>query len=560
MMLAKKLRAAAALSLAVVLVSGTASDGLAKSKASKKPNIVVILMDDMGYSDLGLMGSEIRTPTIDALAARGRLFTNYYVYPRCSPTRAAFLTSRYPHAVGLALLTTPPGAKVEKGPYQGYLDKSAPTLAERLRPLGYRSYLAGKWHLGEGRENWPVERGFDHYFGLISGASSYWELVTEKKRKRTIALDGEPWPLPANGFYMTDAITDHAVQFINEGLDKDPQRPFFLYLAYTAPHFPLHAPEEDVRSYDHVYDEGWEVVRERRIAAQRKLGLLEASATPAPIPSAVGRWADQTPEARAAWIRKMQVYAAMISHADRQIGRVVEDLRRRGQLDNTIIMLFSDNGASAETVEDRGLNNPAIPVGQKGSYDTYGPGGAFLSNAPLHGEKTTSWEGGVRTPLVVSWPSGMSRAGSIDRKNLLSVFDLSPTLLNLAGGQSSRVSEFEGSDIANVLFRQGRAADRPIYWEHLGWRGIRVGKWKIVSEPKSDRWQLFDISVDPGETNDVAVSNPELVAKLRTDWQGWSTRVGAVAKSPSDEDMMQLFPGLGPRLDGIWTHPGVVAC
>ena len=359
---------------------------------------------------------------------------------------------------------------------------------------------------------------------------------------------------------MTDAITDRAMEFIDQGLEEPVRRPFFLYLAYTAPHWPLHAPEADVKTYDHVYDDGWEAVRDRRIAALKRLGYIDRAAAAAPIPEAVGRWSEQSQTAKTDWIRKMQVYAAMISHADRQIGRVIEELRRRGELNNTLVMIFSDNGASAETVEGRDLNNPAVPVGQKGSYVAYGPRGAFLSSAPLHGNKVTTWEGGIRSPLIVSWPAGMRDGGRNDLRSVLSVLDLAPTLLELGGGDSAAISSFEGRNVADVLFKNGRLPDRALYWEHLGWRAVREGQWKIVSEPKSKQWRLFDLISDPAETSDLAVRDPSKVAELKADWQRWAERVGATATPPPDEVMLKLFPEMKAKDVASWTLPQVISC
>lgn len=527
----------------VLLLSGCASIQADKTRAvsvttaeQSRPNIIVIMLDDMGFSDLGFLGSKIRTPHLDALARGGRTFTQFYSYPRCSPTRAAFLTGHYPHQAGLAFLTAPAALKLPEGPYQGYLSRKYSTLAEQLKPLGYRNYLSGKWHVGERQENWPTKRGFDSYFGLISGASSYYELLTAGPTgKRTMARNGEKWAPPADGFYMTDAITGNVLDQLDNHARDYGDRPAFLYLAYTAPHWPLHAPESEIAKYDGVFDSGWEKLHAERLLGLKKAGLGALAQNFAPLPSDLGRWQDE--KDKAGWARKMQVYAAMMTIADKGIGQVIAKLKQQGRYEDSLILVFSDNGASSETVASRGLNNPEIPIGRRGSYVAYGPTGAALSNTPFKGFKGSTYEGGIRSPLIVHWPRQLAGGGAIDQKNLLSVLDLNPSLLAAAGGTAN--GSKEGIDRLAMLIGEKTALANTLFWEHLGWRGVRNGKWKAVAKPSSEQWELYDLSVDPGETNNLSTSNPEVASRLATDWQKWADRVGV--KAFSMEELMQKF-------------------
>lgn len=501
-----------------------------------RPNIMIILLDDLGYSDIGFFGGEINTPNMDALARNGVSYTQFYVYPRCSPTRAALLTGANPHQVGLAYLTTPANADVPKGPYQGYIDPSAPTMAEILKAAGYRTYMSGKWHLGEGEAHWPRKRGFDHYFGLISGASSYYELLNQGTRKRRMALNDDSWTPPTDGFFMTDATTTKAQEYLTlhaeQSSGKSSDGPFFLYLAYTAPHWPLHAPEKDIAAYDGVYDRGWSEVRAARIAAQKERGILPQDFSQTSPPDTVGSWEDY--DDKQGWAKKMQIHAAMVSHADRGIGEIINTLRDQGELENTLIFVFSDNGAAAEDVSNRGLNDASAAIGAKGSYVSFGQPGAYVANTPLLENKGSTYEGGIRSPLIAHWPAGMTRTGRIDQASVLSVLDVLPTVLEVTAslvpkqGPDQQSLDLAGISIADGLRNDSVLPDHPIYWEHLGWRAVRDKQWKAVSAPETQSWKLFDLSSDPAERLDLASTHPEVLARLDVNWHEWSMRVGAV--------------------------------
>ncbi len=454
--------------------------GCSSFEEPARPNIVIVLLDDLGYSDYSASGSKIRTPAIDDLAANGVSIDQFYVMPRCSPTRAALLTGEDPHVAGLGFLPLPAGAEVSEGPYQGYLNTDLETLPETLHRLGYATYMSGKWHLGEAPEHWPRRRGFERYFGLISGASSYYELLEGGPFKRTMVENDTPWQPPSEGFYMTDAFTDRALAYLSDHLNTQPEKPFFLYLAYTAPHWPLHAPEAEIASYDDTF---------------------EASA-------AANADADL-----------MATYAAQVTIADRGIGRVLDLLRQRGALENSLVLVFSDNGASAEDISNRGLHRAGASVGTRDSYLSYGEHWATVSNAPLRGHKGSTLEGGVRTPLIAHWPKGAVTGGRVDHRSVVSVQDIMPAAIAAASGGDA--------SLLDVLNGSAETPDRTLFWAHTGWRALRDGDWKAVKAPGDVPWQLYKISSDPEESRPV--EDPARIQAMADRWQEWSESVGAEA-------------------------------
>ncbi|MEM7788517.1 MAG: sulfatase-like hydrolase/transferase, partial [Bacteroidota bacterium] len=341
-----------ALAVAAVAAAGCARtapeavgpEAVGPEAVAAPPNVVVVLADDLGFSDLGLMGSGIATPVLDSLARTGLLFPQAYNGAKCSPSRAMLMTGRSAHAAGMGDAIAGLGRERPAGPYQGYLDPAVPTLAERLAEAGYRSYLSGKWHLGEERPRWPIERGFDRTFGLISGASSYYTLRTDQRRVRQMTLDGAPFAPPASGFYMTHAFADTAVAFLREHAAEHADRPFALYLAFTAPHWPLHAPEATVQKYAGRYDDGWDAERARRTAALTEAGLVPEGAPLPGRPASVPAWADRSDADRtdADWPRRMEVHAAMVDEMDAALGRVLAQVRAMGVAENTLVLFTSD--------------------------------------------------------------------------------------------------------------------------------------------------------------------------------------------------------------------------
>lgn len=475
------------------------------------PNIIVILLDDAGFSDYSFLGADIQTPTIDSLAASGITISNFYVQPRCSPTRASLLTGQHPHSVGLGFLTAPATAAPERGPFQGFLEPSSTTLAEALKARGYQSYLSGKWHLGEAKEHWPEQHGFDQSFGLISGASSYYELITDQPRVRRMALNGTDWIPTDNDFYMTEAITDFAVDVIKRHAENQGSKPFFLYLAYTAPHWPLHAPRSSVAEYSGRFNENPNSAVAQRVSHLSSLGL-------------VPEMDNRSSELASTDPALMAVYAAQMTEADRGIASIRTLLDELTLSDNTLIAVFSDNGASAEDVSQRNLHDSEVTLGDKGSYLSYGTSWASVSNTPFRGHKGSTYEGGIRSPLILYWPNGALTPPRLDKTSIVSVADLYPTLLSIAGVKIPPA--LAGENVSMIFEGEIRERASPLFWEHLGWRGARDSDWKGVYDPDIRRWQLFNLTLDPGERMDVSSNHPEITSRLADAWEQWSQRVG----------------------------------
>jgi arylsulfatase A-like enzyme len=502
-----------------------------------RPNVVLIVADDLGFSDLGCYGGEIATPNLDDLGRRGVRLSRFYNTARCSPSRASLLTGLHPHQTGIGVLTNDDSPRG----YPGSLNDRCVTAAEVLREAGYATCLAGKWHLssrmGHPDTSWPTRRGFDRFFGTLTGCGSYYQPGT--------LVHGEAPASVSPDFFYTDAITDTAVDFVLARRD----RPFFLYTAYTAPHWPLHAPEPDVRAYDGVYDAGWDSLRQQRFARLVDEGLLPACTEPSGRDPTQPAWSS-TPDKR--WqARRMQVYAAQVDRMDRGVGRLVSALRSTGQLDNTLIVFLSDNGASPEelpkspverfhlrsdivprcTRDGRPLrigNTPDIDPGPEDTYSSYGQAWANLSNTPFRYYKRWVHEGGIAAPFLVHWPAGGLAGGTIVHTPFQLV-DVLPTFLEATGASyPAGFPALEGRSMLPAL--RGSDSDgppRPLYWEHTGNAALRLGRWKIVREYPGD-WELYDIDRDPCELHDLAVAHPEVVADLSRRWQDWAHRVGVL--------------------------------
>jgi arylsulfatase len=487
--------------------------------SAERPNIVIILADDLGYSDLGCYGGEIATPNLDRLAAGGLRFTQFYNTGRCCPTRASLLTGLYPHQTGVGDMEPDLGNPA----YQGFLNEHCVTIAEVLRAHGYRTLMAGKWNVGYTRPHWPVDRGFDHSFGLLRGASDYFDpRVGPRRGASPFALEDQPFTAFPEGFYATDAFTDYAVRWIEE---SPAQQPFFLYTAYTAPHSPLQAWPEDIQKYRGQYKRGWDALREQRRARLIEAGLLDAATPLAPRDARVREWstvADQDFEDL-----KIAVYAAQVDRMDRGIGRIIAALQRKGVLENTLILFLSDNGGD-------GGSEPStkdIPPGPKGGSHIYGRGWAQLSNTPFRGYKHEALEGGLATPLIASWPA-VIRQAAITREPG-HVIDLMATCLDAAGAEYPRTHEgrtilpMEGRSLVPI-FRTGHREPQPaLFWEHEGHRAVRQADWKLVATPTGP-WQLYDLARDRTEANNVAAANAPKVEELSALYEAWARRCGVV--------------------------------
>lgn len=505
--------------------------------AAPRPNFLVIVVDDLGFSDPGYMGSEIRTPHMDALAAEGLVLTNFHVSPACSPTRAMLLTGQDPHRVGLGTMRGEAAPEQrDRAGYEGVLDPTVETLAEALRAGGYHTYLSGKWHLGDAPHQLPTARGFERAFGPTGGGTSHFADGLD-----LFAADGPPpmadWRddgepvarLPADWF-STDGFTDRLIGQIEDG--RGDGRPFFALAAFTAPHWPLQAPEAWIDRYAGAYDAGWDVLRVARMAAVRDSGLATTDGPPPERLPFVPAWEALDEAARARAARTMEVYAAMVSHLDHNIGRLLAYLEDTGRRRDTLVLLFSDNGAEGNPVNRivtdadwvaRTFDNRLDNIGRPGSYVFTGPGWAQASSVPFHLFKTFPTQGGIRTTAVIAGPDVVPGRRS---DAFTTVMDLAPTLLVRAGLAPRERSRLDGRSLDPLLTDHAEAVhgpDRVTGWELFGRRAIRVGDWKALwlYEPYGlGRWQLFDLSRDPGERHDLASANPE---RLHALLQAWAT-------------------------------------
>jgi arylsulfatase len=499
--------------------------------AAPKPDIVVILADDMGYSDLGCYGGEIPTPVLDGLASNGLRFTRFYNTSRCCPTRASLLTGLYPHQAGIGHMVDDSGLPG----YRGRLGNHCVTLAEVLRGAGYQTFMTGKWHVTSNPysakkqemdpDTWPLQRGFDRFYGTLAGGGNYYSPVS-------LMRDNEPLDPPGeDGYYFTDAISDQAAAYIREARAG---HPLFLYLAFTAPHWPLHAPEAEIDKHMETYRAGWDEMRRQRHQRMIKAGLLDAECPLSPRGKGIPAWKDA--EHKEWEIRRMATHAAMVSIMDRGIGRVIDALRQTGRFDNTLVMFLSDNGASREIIQGkkgrhgafpRGGTNPDIMPGPADTYASFGPEWANASNTPFRLYKKDAYEGGTATPLVVHWPKGIPARGEI-RHQPGHVIDLMPTVTELSGAgypaqrRSVEVTPMQGVSLVSA-FRGEKLPDRALFFEHEGNRALRMGRWTLVAS-HGKAWQLHDVSADRTESRDLASENPEKTAELKTLYQEWARR------------------------------------
>jgi len=485
--------------------------GIVRAATAKRPNIVLIMADDMGYSDLGCYGSEIATPNLDRLAAGGVRFTQFYNTARCCPTRSSLLTGLYPHQAGVGHMVNGRGYPA----YQGYLNNRCATIAEALAPAGYRTLMSGKWHVGEKRPHWPLDRGFQRYFGLISGGSNYFRLDPG----RQMALGNEPFT-PPEEFYMTDAFTDYALRFLDE--QKGSQAPFFLYLAYTSPHWPLHAWPEDIARYRGRYRIGWDELRLRRHRRMIEMGLVDRRWPLTPRDASAPDWKDvKDPDMRDL---RMAVYAAQIDRMDQNIGRVLAKLREMGVENNTLVLFLADNGGCAEEIE-RGKAG-ALP-GTPDSFTSYGLPWANASNTPFRLYKHWVHEGGIATPLIAYWPGVVRKAGGLTHQPG-HIIDIMATCLDVAGAvYPSHVTPLEGRTLMPIIEGRKRRPHEALFWEHEGNRAVRQGKWKLVSRYPGN-WELYDLDRDRTELRDLGAREPRRVREMITSYDRWAGRCGVL--------------------------------
>ncbi len=529
--------------LLALLLAGTGyKDIPANKNAMERPNIVLIMADDMGFSDIGCYGSEIHTPNIDRLAQEGIRFTRMYNNAWCSPSRASLLTGLYPQQAGMGVLAGPkPGPE---GPYQGYLNRNCVTLAEVLRQAGYHTALSGKWHLGEYKPHWPTDRGFDHYFGLISGAANYFDINKTKGGSviRHMALDDQPYNPPKEGFYMTDAITNYAVKTLND--QKDEKQPFFLYVAYTAPHWPLHALPEDIAKYKDHYNMGWDSLRIKRFNKQIQTGILDKNSKLSPRDPEVEAW-DTLPDTRKKEMaEKMAVYAAQIDRMDQGIGQILDKINSTGKKENTIVIFLSDNGGCAETgIWGFDRRNNALPPGGVDSYMSYGQSWANASNTPFRYFKKWLHEGGIATPLIIRWPASIAkeREGKIV-KQVGHLVDIMPTICELTGANYPKqfngktILPLEGQSLVPQIKKGQTVPHKPLYWSLNGHKAILLGDYKLEATSDESPWELYDIKNDRSELNDLAGNNAGKVKLMSDMWKKWADKVGVFKNPPKKQN------------------------
>jgi arylsulfatase len=528
---------AASLLAVLILGPGSLRSPAAVAQPQARPNIIVILVDDMGWSDIGPFGSEIATPSLDALASRGIRFTQFYSTPRCSPTRASLLTGLYPHQAGMGHLDE----VIRQGSLgtTGRLNDRSVTIPEVLRQAGYFTAMSGKWHLGQANGTPPWERGFDRSLSLRAGGMYFANQnyqgaapnarLTERARE-PLYLNGVATPRDAPVFgrdwYAPYLWTEFGLKFIDEA--RETGKPFFLYLPHNAPHFPLMAPQELIAKHRGKYKAGWDRLREARYRRQIQMGLIDAGWPLAPREPDTPAWDSLSDETKDRFDQLMSVYAAMIEAIDTSVGVLVRGLESRGLLDNTLILFLSDNGANAESGPDGRLDGE--PPGGPNSNLYLGMNWASLGSTPFRRFKHFTLEGGIASPLIVHWPSGIpaSRRNALERQPA-HLIDVMPTVVDLAGARypseakGTAIQPMEGISLRPVLMGQAIARRQPIFWEHEGNRAVRSGQWKVVSTYPGP-WELYDMTTDRVERRNVADQHPEIVTTLGAAWDAWARR------------------------------------
>ena len=557
---------------------------LLKSEIKDRPNIVLIMADDMGYSDIGCYGSEIETPNLDKLASHGLRFSQFYNTSRCCPTRASLLTGLYPAQTGVGRMTVTdyniPG-------YRGDLNHQSVTIAEVLKTAGYKTYISGKWHVTKQLEdvdslkyNWPRQRGFDKFYGTIIGAGSFWDPYTLTRNNTYITPENDPVYKPDH-YYYTDAISDNAVKYLEQYKSESEGKPFFMYVSYTAAHWPLHAPDDEIEHYKGKYDQGFDAIRQKRVERLKKMGLINKKWE---VTKAVARW--DTLSNKAWHARNMEVYAAMITRMDKGIGKIIKKLELTSELENTLVIFLQDNGAAAEelewvknrealdtlstvplyqAMEKDEIQNDMVPnqnrngypvimqskkvlSGSDETYNAYGPTWANTSNTPFRKFKHWVNEGGISSPLIVQWPSRINAKDGI-RHQLSHLIDIMATCVDVAGAtypseyKGNVIMPMEGKSLLPVFLNNEKINRDALFFEHEGNRAVRQQKWKLVSKAQDqpqyyikidslpiDQWELFDMEKDRTETTDLAWQNPEIVRELSNKWYQWAKRTNTVPK------------------------------
>ena len=527
--------------------------------AGEKPNVLLIMADDLGYSDLGCYGAEIETPQLDAIAENGLRFTQFYNTARCWPTRASLLTGFYAQQIRRDKLPHIPSGGGNRGIRQNW----AVLLPRLLQPIGYRSYHSGKWHI----DGLPLENGFDRSY-LLQDQSRFFN-------PQIHYLDDEKLPpvAPGSNYYGTIAVADHAIKVLREHNDKHSDHPFFHYIGFAAPHFPLQALPEDIAFYEGIYNSGWEAIRQQRWERMQAMGIVDTAAVTEPSaperklgppyhfddayeilgPGEVAApilWDELTDEQKEFQATKMAIHAAMIHRMDLEIGRIFDQVKAMGKWDNTIVMFLSDNGASAEIMVRADGHDPEAPLGSAPTYLCLGPGWSTACNTPFRRHKTWTHEGGTSTPLIVFWPDGIKARGET-RGNPGHVIDVVPTILELTGAAPHPdAPPSPGKSLAPVFKEDGTVEHDQLWWFHDNHRAIRVGDWKAVAS-KDEPWELYDLSVDRGESSDLAQTHPEKLQQLVKAWETSTEEFTELAKEGLSKQELEQAKGKSDRSDAM---------
>ncbi len=503
-----------------------------EDKATIKPNVLLIMMDDMGYSDLGFMGSRIKTPNIDELAKTGLFYNEFYNAGRCCPSRASLMTGQYAHKVGMGWMTA---SDLGTPGYAGDLSENCITIAQALKENDYMCYMTGKWHLTHeaymkkdaSNHNWPLQRGFDEFYGHLSGGGSYFTTKTLVENNKWV--DSIP-----NDFYLTSEITKRTLNILDNhytGENKD--KPFFHYLAYYAPHRPLHALKEDIEKYKGVFMMGWDELRKEKYQHLKEVGIIDGARMKlSERDQVVMPWASLTNKEKELWAMKMAVYAAQIDRADQGIGEVLGKLKKYGELDNTLIIFLSDNGGTSDKAGGDLKYNQIETLGTAKTRQSVRKPWSNACNTPFRYYKTEIHEGGISTPLIINWKNGIKGKGQVINQ-IGHITDLFPTIMDITkttypkkNNNSLIINPLQGKSL--VLSFTGQVYNRgPVFFEHQGCRGIRDNKYKLVSlgsteVPYTTPWELYDMSIDRSETNNIAKLHPEIVEKMDKMWDIWA--------------------------------------
>ena len=556
-----------------ILLTGLAALSVGAASGAgvdSRPNVILVMSDDMGFSDIGCYGGIIQTPNLDRLAHNGLQYMQFYNMGRSCPTRASLLTGLYPHQAGIGHMINDRG---EDG-YRGTLNTQCVTLGEVMRLAGYSTFVSGKWHVTDQLDdkgpltNWPLQRGFDKFYGIIHGACSYYDPYTLTRGNSFISPFNDP-EYKNDRYYFTDAITDNAIQFIR---DAKKGQPFFLYMAYTAAHWPMQAFEEDIAKYKGRFDKGWDVLRKEKYDAMVRAGIIDPRWEQTPKDN-IADWDKLTPEKKAFETRRMEVYAAIVTRMDDNMGKLIAFLEKSGQLDNTLIFFLQDNGGCAENFLSEGRKRmvelpnagsvepmtgdefvpqmipyknrkgqevwlgEGLVLGADTTWGACGKGWANLSNVPFREYKHWVHEGGIATPLIVHWPAGIKAKGE-RRYQPSHVIDIMATLVDIAKVayptkyHGNEIKPMEGRSLVPTFDRANAVLDRALYWEHEGNRAIRLGKWKLVSKTGRGDWQpwpagpweLYDMEADRTEMHNLAATNPDLVAKMAAMYEEYANR------------------------------------